>query len=132
MTIRPKRKIMINLINRSALIAAAGMFNASAVFAHAELVRAIPEAASTVAASPSEITIDFSEAIDLKFSGANLVDSMKINIPTGSATQAKGDDKTLVIPLTTPLATGEYVVSWHNLSKDGHKLKGSFKFTVKP
>jgi copper resistance protein C len=84
-----------------------------------------------VTASPTEIDITFSEGIDLKFSGAKLADAKKVAVPTGSASLAAGGDTTLVIPVTKPLAAGEYVVAWHNLSKDGHKSKGSFKFTVK-
>lgn len=123
---------MITTLCKSALILGVIMFSASHAFAHAELVKATPTANSTVSASPVEIALTFSEAVDLKFSGAKLTDSMKMDIATGPASLAKGDDTTLVIPVTKPLAAGEYVVAWHNLSRDGHKSKGSFNFTVKP
>ncbi len=122
---------MTNTFAKSALIAAGLLLSATSAFAHAEFVKSTPAPDSTVAASPTEIDITFSEGIDAKFSGAKLVDSMKMEFATGQSTLAKGGDTTLVIPITTPLAEGEYVVNWHNLSKDGHKLKGSFKFTVK-
>jgi methionine-rich copper-binding protein CopC len=123
---------MFNTLSKPALIAAALLFSATAAFAHAEFVKSTPAPDSTVTSSPAEIEITFSEALNLKFSGAKLADSMKMDIATGPASLAKGGDTTLVIPVTKPLAAGEYVVAWHNLSKDGHKLKGSFKFTVKP
>lgn len=123
---------MINTLRKSALILGLVMLSAATAFAHAGLVTSAPAADSTVTASPSEIVITFSEAIDLKFSGAKLADSKMVDIPTGAASLAKDSDKTLVIPITTPLAAGDYVVAWHNLSKDGHKIKGSFKFTIKP
>ena len=91
-----------------------------------------PPLTQTVTASPTEIDLTFSEGINIKFSGAKLSDSMKMDFATGPAALAKGGDTTLVIPVTKPLVAGDYVVTWHNLSKDGHKSKGTFKFTVKP
>ena len=123
---------MITTFQKSALIAAVMLLSATSAFAHAEFVKSTPAPDSTITASPNEIDITFSEAIDLKFSGAKLADSMNMDIATGAASLAKGGDITLVIPITKPLVAGDYVVAWRNLSKDGHKLKGSFKFTVKP
>ncbi len=123
---------MTQRFHKSALIAVLLLTSASSAFAHAELVKSTPAANSTVAASPSEIDLTFSEAITLKFSGAKLADTMKMAIETGAARLAKGDDKVLVIPLTNPLAAGDYVLDWHNLSTDGHKSKGSLKFTITP
>ena len=122
---------MTNTFRKVALVAATMLVSATSAFAHAEFVESSPAPDSTVA-SPTEIDLTFSEGINLKFSGAKLSDSMKMSFETGPATLAKGGDTTLVIPVTKPLAAGEYVVTWHNLSKDGHKSKGTFKFTVKP
>ena len=122
---------MTNIFRKAALVAALMLAGTTSAFAHAEFVKSSPGPDSIVT-SPTEIDLTFSEGINLKFSGAKLSDSMKMTLETGPATLAKGGDTTLVIPVTTPLAAGEYVVAWHNLSKDGHKSKGSFKFTVKP
>ena len=123
---------MLTTLWKSALAAATIMFSTSLAFAHAELMTATPATGSTIATAPTEIILTFSEEIDLKFSGAKLEDAMKMDFSTGAASLAKDNNKTLVVPITTPLAAGDYVVAWHNLSKDGHKIKGSFKFTVKP
>ena len=123
---------MTNVLCKSALFAALTLAGSTSAFAHAEFVKSNPAPDAVVTASPTEIDLTFSEGINLKFSGAKLSDSMKMSLETGPATLAKGGDTTLVIPVTKPLAAGEYVVVWHNLSKDGHKSKGSFKFTVKP
>ena len=122
---------MTNTFRKVALVAATMLVSATSAFAHAEFVESSPAPDSTVA-SPTEIDLTFSEGINLKFSGAKLSDSMKMSFETGPATLAKGGDTTLVIPVTKPRAAGEYVVTWHNLSKDGHKSKGTFKFTVQP
>lgn len=123
---------MTNLYLKSAITVVAVIFSATSVLAHAELVAAKPAADATVATSPPELDLTFSESIDLKFSGAKLEDSKGSNIPLSPASLAKDNDKTLVIPLTKPLPGGNYVVTWHNLSRDGHKMKGTLKFTVKP
>lgn len=122
---------MTNILYTSALAAAVMLAGVTSALAHAELVKSQPAPDASVT-SPTEIDITFSEGINLKFSGAKLADSMKMSVETGPAGLSKGGDTTLVIPVTKPLAAGEYVVTWHNLSKDGHKSKGSFKFTVKP
>ena len=122
---------MTNTFRKAALVAATMLVSATSAFAHAEFVKSSPGPDSIVT-SPTEIDLTFSEGINLKFSGAKLSDSMKMSLETGPATLAKGGDTTLVIPVTKPLAAGEYVVTWHNLSKDGHKSKGTFKFAVKP
>jgi len=122
---------MTKLLSTSALAAGVMLAGMTSAFAHAEFVKSVPAPDASVT-SPAEIDITFSEGINLKFSGAKLADSMKMSVDTGPAGLAKGGDTTLVIPVTKPLAAGEYVVTWHNLSKDGHKSKGSFKFTVKP
>jgi len=122
---------MIYAVRKAVLASAIMIAAATSAFAHAELVKSSPAPDSAVT-SPSEIDLTFSEAVNPKFSGAKLSDSMKMDLETGPATLAKGGDTTLVIPVAKPLAAGEYVVTWHNLSKDGHKSKGSFKFIVKP
>jgi methionine-rich copper-binding protein CopC len=35
------------------------------------------------------------------------------------------------VPITGILAAGTYQVSWHALSNDGHKTKGTYSFVVK-
>ena len=123
---------MKNTLVTTSLFATALLLGATSAFAHAEFVKSTPAPDSVITTSPTEIDITFSEGLNLKFSGARLGDSMKMEMATGPATLARGGDTTLVIPVTKPLAAGVYTVEWHNLSKDGHKLKGSFKFTVKP
>ena len=80
---------MLNTLWKSALAAAIIMSSATLAFAHAELVTAAPATGSTIAAAPTEIILTFSEAIDLKFSGAKLEDAMKMDIPTGAVSLAR-------------------------------------------
>jgi copper resistance protein C len=102
------------------------------VLAHAHLESAVPAENAIVKVSPVEIDLTFSEGLNLKFSGATITGPGKATISTGQAKLSINDHKTLVIPLSAPLASGEYTVNWTALSTDGHKTKGSYTFTVKP
>jgi methionine-rich copper-binding protein CopC len=104
----------------------------SPAFAHAHLVKATPAAGSLVTASPSEITISFSEAIELRFSGIEVKGASGNPVETGAASLDPNDKATLVVPLKAALTSGSYKVTWHVVSVDTHKTQGSFSFEVKP
>jgi copper resistance protein C len=105
------------------------LWSAPPVLAHAELLRAMPQPGSVVPASPPEVRLQFSEGIEGRFSGLNVVASNGTPITTGRA-QIQGT--AMVIPITAPLPPGVYRVNWHVLSVDGHKVQGSFTFEVRP
>lgn len=97
--------------------------------AHARLVSANPAPSSTVAA-PKAIHLEFSEEIAKKFSSFKLTDT------AGNAmavmTMEAQDGKALEAMPNTALSPGVYTVSWIAVSTDdGHKMTGSYSFTVK-
>jgi len=99
-------------------------------FAHAHLESAEPADAAILTAAPAALTLKFSEAIELGFTG------ITVTGPAGAVTLQPAhldpaDAETLVVPLDGSLAAGTYTVDWHSLSTDGHKTKGSYSFTVK-
>ena len=109
---------------------AAGLLLASAqVNAHAKLVSVVPAADSTVA-SPKLIQVQFDEAIEVKLSKLKLTTSDGVAVSIMSMNEAK-DPSTLSIMPNATLKPGVYTASWSIVSDDGHKEKGSFKFTVK-
>ena len=127
-----KFSIRRSLAVLSVAVAAVAVLPATPALAHAELKSAVPAAGATVATAPDSIMILFSESIEAKFSGIVLTGADKATFKTGAAAvEGKGHDM-LVVPIVEPLKAGLYTVSWHNLSSDGHKLKGSFSFTMKP
>jgi len=117
------------LLSGLAVLALVGL--ASPAFAHAHLKAATPAAGGSVATAPSELDLDFSEDLNLKFSGVAVKRADGASVETGAASLAK-DNTRLVVPLKAPLAPGVYAVEWHALSADGHKTKGSYHFTVEP
>ncbi|EPE3188285.1 CopC domain-containing protein YobA [Cronobacter sakazakii] len=114
-----------------ALALVAVVMTTPAVWAHAHLKAQQPVANATVDASPEALTLTFSEGIEPAFSGVTLTGPNGKKMATSAVKRAPNDDKQLVAPLVAPLASGEYQVQWHVVSVDGHKTKGSYRFSVK-
>lgn len=94
--------------------------------AHAHLVKASPAANSAVRA-PGVLDLQFSEKLEPKFSGASVMTASSKAVAASTKVSAKAID----ITPKAPLARGPYMVMWHVVSADGHKMKGQYKFTVK-
>lgn len=123
---------MYTILKSTFLAGVLGLVLSGQAVAHAHLASATPPADATVAASPTELDLKFSEPINLKFSGVKVAGPDNAVISTGAASLATGDDSTLLVPVLVTLPAGTYAVDWHVLSKDGHKTHGSYTFTVKP
>ena len=99
----------------------------SPAFAHARLVKALPTDGAHVK-SPAHITLTFSEALEPAFSGALLMDKDGRNL-SGEPAKISGR----VITLTPGhLEPGDYLVSWHSVGHDAHRLEGRLHFRVRP
>ena len=98
---------------------------ATAADAHARLDHAVPAVGSTVATSPSQVTLYFSESLEPKFSGGEVRNAAGTRVDHGQSVSGE------VMRLSVGgLAGGRYTVTWHALSVDTHKTEGSFSFTV--
>lgn len=118
---------------KAAAIAALLSFSvAQSAFAHAHLKAEVPAHDAVVASAPGTLRLEFSEALELAFSGVTLSDASGKSIATGAVTLAPDSNLVLLVPLSGPLAAGVYTVAWHALSRDGHKTNGSYSFTVRP
>ena len=100
--------------------------------AHARLESAVPPTGGTVAASPNEVRLTFSEPVEPALTGITLTDAAGKKIATGKATVDPKNVAVLVVPLPQALPAGTYKVAWHAVAADSHKTTGSFTFTVKP
>jgi methionine-rich copper-binding protein CopC len=103
---------------------------ATQALAHAQLQKATPAVGSTVA-SASEIRLTFSEGVEPKFSKV-LLTGPGGAVPLGAAKTESADAAVLIVPITKPLAAGQYKVHWQAVSVDTHHTQGTFEFTVKP
>jgi methionine-rich copper-binding protein CopC len=121
---------MNKLRTLSSLAAAAAItLVASQAQAHAHLVKASPAADATVGA-PTALQLQFSEKLEPKFSGVDLM-TLKGEAVAVSSTVDGKDGKSLAATPKAPLKPGAYMVMWHVVSADGHKMKGDYNFTVK-
>jgi len=111
-------------------IAATGLL-LSAADAHPRLKAAGPAPGSVVTASPKAIRIQFSEAVELAFSGIELKNAEGKAQPVGTPTLDAKDKAQLIVPVNGQLTPGKYTVSWHAVGDDTHKQEGSFNFELK-
>ncbi|WP_298098888.1 copper homeostasis periplasmic binding protein CopC [Brevundimonas sp.] len=109
-------------------VAAAAALAAGPAAAHARLVSATPAPNATVAPTRS-ISLTFSERSVPAFSGFDVVNSAGEKI--AAETSFGEDGKTLAGTLARPLAAGVYRIDWRIASSDGHRMTGSYTFTVR-
>ncbi|MGC7404695.1 copper resistance protein CopC [Pandoraea pneumonica] len=112
-----------------AIAAVIGLTSISqSAWAHAHPVSSEPAAQATVDA-PKSVRVTFDSALEGAFSTLSVVDAQGKPV-----TQVKAEldaaRKTLTVALPT-LKAGDYQANWVAVANDGHRTKGSFKFTVK-
>lgn len=110
-------------------LAIASLFPISA-HAHVKIDLAEPKADSELSVAPKTISLRFNETLEPAFSKIALVDANSAPIKLPKATVDKTDAKTLSTQLPT-LRAGQYLVRWSTMSRDGHKVKGEYRFRVK-
>jgi methionine-rich copper-binding protein CopC len=118
------------LMNRflSLAVTSAVILSASPALAHARLVSATPGDGATVAA-PQTISLTFSERFAAPFSTIELVDGRgRLVALTKTVSE---DGKTLGGSFAAPLSTGSYRVTWAIAAADGHRMTGTYSFTVR-
>jgi methionine-rich copper-binding protein CopC len=95
--------------------------------AHSELKTASPADGSTVAGSPDEIVLTFTETLNPTKSSIVLLDSAGKQL--GRAGVDPADDT--VMRLTPPtLDAGAYEIDWTSVALDNDLVRGKVKFTV--
>jgi methionine-rich copper-binding protein CopC len=103
---------------------------AEPALAHAQLEKATPAVGATVS-PPSEIRLEFSEGVELKFTKVTLTGPSGA-AALGAARTESGNQAVLIVPISKPLSAGVYTVRWQAVSVDTHHTQGTFEFTVKP
>jgi copper transport protein len=103
----------------------------AAAFAHAALLRTVPEAGRTLNAAPAQIALTYSEAVEPRFAIVSVTDAAGQLVTAGSPHRAPGNVDTLVVPLKQ-VPEGWYLVFWRVISVDGHPVRGAFTFAVGP
>ena len=97
----------------------------AAAEAHAMLDHASPAVGSTVGSSPRQVTLYFTQALEPKFSGAEVRNASGARVDKGKSVSGN------VMRLSVgSLPSGSYSVTWHVLSVDTHTTQGSYSFHV--
>lgn len=104
---------------------------AANAFAHAEYKSSVPQKDATVKPAPAAVVIEFDEEVNPKLSLIAVQDANGQRVDKNDSHLA-GDEKHLGVDLSA-LAPGVYKVLWTSVAADdGHKLTGTFNFTVAP
>lgn len=98
----------------------------SGVLAHADLKSAKPAPGETLAISPAEIELIFSEAMQAGM--ISLYDQEGNLYPTQIIIAEQVESINAEVTQTLP--DGEYSVVWTATSEDGHVISGSYNFAV--
>ena len=97
--------------------------------AHPKLAVATP-AANAVTTAPKTISLRLTEKLEPKFSGVEVMKADGTAVPVVSMVGGK-DGKTIEARMKGKLAPGKYMVMWHAVAADGHRVKGDYNFTVR-
>ena len=96
-------------------------------WAHATLLRTVPRAGAVLRNAPPRVSLVFDDDVRLA-SGIKAIRNGDGSVLAAKPRIVSG--RTLVIPLRTGLADGDYTVLWRVLSDDGHTLAGVIAFGV--
>jgi len=96
--------------------------------AHAFLDHADPRVGSTVDASPSTVTLFFTEPVEPAFSHVEVEEADGRKVATEAVRHPAPDRLELPLPALSP---GNYTVRWGVVSVDTHPTEGRFTFTVR-
>ncbi len=100
------------------------------VMAHANVIRSEPAQNSVLEEFPPVVTIWFTEPLAPEFGGIEVLASDGRPVDNGDSAVDSRDPTVMSVSLP-PLPNGTYVVDWTNVSTvDGHKVRGSFLFSV--
>ena len=115
-------------MNRLILSALAGAAMTVTAFAHSPLKATMPADGETISGTPDMLHLVFAKParvtkIMLKHVAGATTHEDKLAIPS-----KKFETELMLQPDFK--GPGDYIVDWRALGKDGHALKGSFKFTV--
>lgn len=111
------------LIGASALV----LGSAHPAFAHDQLLSSEPAASAELSASPSEVSLEFSDKVLTVGAVILLVDESNTEWISAEPTL---DGPTVTAPTDAALPDGSYEVRWRVVSSDGHPISGIIPFTV--
>lgn len=98
-------------------------------WAHAYPAVSVPNNGATLKEPPSEVRIQFTEAIEMAFSAVTVIGPNKEVVSQGKLRKLADDSVAIGLK---PLQAGNYTVEWQVLSVDTHVTEGVLRFTIAP
>lgn len=108
------------------------LINPASASAHAVMVASAPGGWQFLDSSPSEVSLRFTEPVDVGLANIKLINPRGKEVTGLGAPQhpdGKPDSVSVRIPET--LANGTYTVAWRVVSADTHPVQGAFTFSVR-
>ena len=102
----------------------------SPAWPHGKLTQSTPAANAMLTAAPKEVRVQFTEPLEGAFSGIQVTDSAGKQLTSDKAVIESGNSTAMHLPLPA-LKAGTYRVHWTAVTRDGHRIKGEYGFTVK-
>jgi methionine-rich copper-binding protein CopC len=125
--VRRLRAVIVTALCASTMALAAPQ----GALAHARLVKSEPARRAALTRPPARVRLWFNERLEPAFCRATLAETGGKSVETAPATVSADDPKRLDVNVPV-LAPGEYVVSYEVLSVDGHTVRSSFTFKIRP
>jgi methionine-rich copper-binding protein CopC len=117
------------LKTRTIMLVTALVLLTSGFAMHLRLVKSAPRDGEVVTSIPTQIRLWFSQKPDVGLTTVKLLREDSTAIELGKV--ARTDDSlSVMIPLPTAILPGTYIVNWRSVSKDGHAVRGSYRFNL--
>ncbi|MEV6350119.1 copper resistance CopC family protein [Actinoplanes sp. NPDC051851] len=117
------RRLVVGLLVTAAVL----LPGAGPVWAHNVLAEAVPAQDAVLASAPGEVRLRFLETLNPQFTTIAVSDAAKKRVATSEPVV---DGATGSVTFTSPVGDGVYTVAYRVVSKDGHVVQGSYRFTV--
>jgi len=101
----------------------------STALAHTRFLMSEPAPDDSLAAPPQAVQLWFSHPVEADFSRIEVTDSGGQQVDNKDLARDADDPKVLRVTLPA-LSPGKYQVNWTAVSADGHRVKGTFSFSV--
>jgi len=109
------------------LTAALMLVPATPAASHNSLQEATPARDARLTTSPTQVTLRFLQRLNPAFTTITLRDATDRQVPASAPVV---DGATGTVTIEEPLANGTYTVAYRVVSRDGHPVQGSYRFTV--
>ena len=100
-----------------------------AALAHTDLRKAEPAEDAVLASPPETVHLVFTSRIEPEFSRIEVTGADGQEVHRGEPTVSE-NRREVGIALEEGLAAGTYQVSWSVVARDGHRVRGEYRFSV--